>query len=104
MTKTLRIHHSAEDELAEAASWYESRQSGLGTALLDLTKKAMAGIQSGALPTSPVLSVKSELGARRILLPRYPYSIVLYDREDEIVIVAFAHNSRRPGYWRSREA
>ncbi|HYJ88803.1 MAG TPA: hypothetical protein VEW46_22255 [Pyrinomonadaceae bacterium] len=103
MNKTLRIHRLAEDELADAASWYEARQSGLGSALLDLTDKAIEVLKSGVLPTSPVPSVKSSKGARRILLRRYPYSIVLYERKDEIVIIAFAHNSRRPGYWRTRE-
>lgn len=103
MTKTLRIHRLAEDELADAASWYEARQSGLGIALLDLIDKAIETIKSGVLATSPVPGVKRVKGARRILLRRYPYSIVLYERTDEIVIVAFAHNSRRPGYWRLRE-
>jgi len=103
VTKTLRIHRLAEDELADAASWYEARRSGLGVALLDLIDKALETITSGVLPTSPVPGVKSVKGARRILLRRFPYSIVLYERQNDIVIVAFAHNSRRPGYWRSRE-
>ena len=100
MTKSLRILPLAEDEITEAASWYEVRQAGLGIALLDLIDKAIETITSGVLPTSPVPGVKS---ARRILLLRFPYSLVLYERQNEIVIVAFAHNSRRPGYWRSRQ-
>jgi len=103
VTKTLRIHRLAEDELADVASWYEARQPGLGIALLDLIDKAIEAIRSGGLRTSPVPGVMRAKGARRILLRRYPYSIVLFDRKEEIVIVAFAHNSRRPGYWRSRE-
>jgi toxin ParE1/3/4 len=103
VTKTLRIHRLAEDEIVDAASWYEDRQSGLGIALLDLIDKAIETIRSGVLPTSPVPDARNVKGARRILLRRYPYSIVLHESEDEIVLVAFAHNSRRPGYWRSRE-
>lgn len=103
MTKTLRIHPLAEDEIADAASWYEAKQLGLGAALLDLTDKVIEALKSGISPTSPVPGVNRIKGARRILLRRFPYSIVLYDRKDEVVIIAFAHNSRRPGYWRSRE-
>ena len=103
MTKPLRINRLAEDELADAASWYEARQAGLGIALLDLTDNAIETIKSGVLPTSPIPGVRNVKDARRIVLQRYPYSIVLYEREDEIVIIAFAHNSRRPGYWRLRE-
>jgi toxin ParE1/3/4 len=102
VTKTLRIHRLAEDELADAASWYEARQSGLGIDFLDLIDKAVDAITTGALPTSPVPGVRAK-DVRRILLPRYPYSIVLYERETEIFIIAFAHNSRRPGYWRARK-
>jgi len=102
VTKSLRIHRLAEDELADVASWYEARQTGLGIAFVDLVDKAIAAIQSGVLHTSPVPGVQAK-GARRILLRRYPYSIVLFERKDEIVIVAFAHHSRRPGYWRLRE-
>lgn len=103
MTKALRIHRLAEDELSDAASWYETKQPGLGMSLLELIDRAVERIRSGVLPGSPVLRVTRAKGARRVLLRRFPYSIVFYERKEEIVIVAFAHSSRRPGYWRSRE-
>ena len=103
MTKTLRTHRLAEGELADAVAWYEAKQSGLGISLLDLIDNAVERIRSGALPSSLVPGVSRAKGARRVLLRRFPYSIVFYEREEEIVIVAFAHSSRRPGYWRSRE-
>jgi hypothetical protein len=28
--------------------------------------------------------------------------VVFYSRQDKVVIVAVAHTSRRPGYWRNR--
>jgi hypothetical protein len=34
--KPLRIHRLAEDELADASSWYEVKQPGLGISLLNL--------------------------------------------------------------------
>lgn len=102
MTK-LRIHRLAEDELADAAVWYEGRRSGLGISLLDLVDEAIGRIPSGVLPGSPVPGVASVSDARRILLRRFPYSIVFYERENEIVIIAFAHSSRAPGYWLSRQ-
>jgi len=36
VTKALRIHEFAEDELADAALWYEGKQAGLGTAFVEL--------------------------------------------------------------------
>jgi toxin ParE1/3/4 len=103
VTKALRIHRLAEDELADAALWYEARQLGLGISLLDLIDEAVERLLAGVLPSNPEPGVARAKGARRVLLERFPYSIVFYDRQSEIVIVAFAHSSRQPGYWRSRE-
>lgn len=103
MIKPLRIHRLAEDELTDASSWYEVKQSGLGISLLNLIDETVERVRSGRLPGSPVPRVMVS-GARRVLLKRFPYSIVFYDREDELVIIAFAHTSRRPGYWLSRDS
>jgi hypothetical protein len=34
---------------------------------------------------------------------RFPYSIVYKEAADKIMIVAIAHQRRRPGYWRRRK-
>lgn len=41
-------------------------------------------------------------GVRAARIRGFPYSLVYCIRSDEIVIVAFAHHSRRPGYWKDR--
>jgi plasmid stabilization system protein ParE len=40
--------------------------------------------------------------ARRIPLRRFPFVVVYRDLPDHVEVMAFAHTSRRPGYWRSR--
>jgi toxin ParE1/3/4 len=102
VSKSLRIHRLAEDELADAASWYELKQPGLGISLLNLADETVERVRSGRVPGSPVPQVMAT-GARRVLLRQFPFSIVFYDHEDELVIIAFAHARRRPGYWRSRK-
>jgi hypothetical protein len=37
------------------------------------------------------------------MLRRFPYDVVVVDRPDEYLVVAIAHQSRRPGYWRDRQ-
>jgi hypothetical protein len=39
---------------------------------------------------------------RECFLSRLPYSIVYQDEADSITVVAFAHKSRRRGYWKTR--
>lgn len=42
--------------------------------------------------------------ARRYVLTRFPYVVFYRERPDSTLILAFAHTSRRPGYWKTRIA
>ena len=64
-------------------------------AALDLLEEDMA-----PLVLEPGLS--GELGAKRLLLRRFPYSIVVRESDDEFMVIAIAHQHRQPGYWRER--
>lgn len=44
------------------------------------------------------------LGAKRLMLRRFPYDIVVVERPSEVIVIAFAHHARKPGYWRNRIA
>lgn len=41
-------------------------------------------------------------GTRRVLLHRFPYSLVYRVLSDRVVIIAASHQHQRPGYWRER--
>ncbi|MHB8473882.1 MAG: type II toxin-antitoxin system RelE/ParE family toxin [Gammaproteobacteria bacterium] len=41
-------------------------------------------------------------GIKRLILKRFPYAIVVRETAEEIIVVAIAHQSRRPRYWRYR--
>lgn len=51
---------------------------------------------------SPVPRVRAEYGTRRVPLRRFPYFVVYREQGEEIQVVAVAHASRKPGYWRHR--
>jgi len=36
------------------------------------------------------------------MIKRFPYSLIHTIADDEIRVLAVAHQSRRPGYWRQR--
>lgn len=42
------------------------------------------------------------MSIRRRKVGVFPYRVVYFVRDDELLIVAFAHQSRRPGYWKQR--
>ncbi len=93
------LHPGAEDDLREAAGFYRERVGSL----LSQSFLAEFGISADALLEHPMLGAPWKRGSRRLLLARFPYSLIYLIAEDEIRIVAVAHHNRRPGYWRRRK-
>ena len=97
MSRALRLLPRVEAELGEAIEWYEARRVGLGAELLEAAARAFVRIQE-----APHQLARWRVGRRdysRFVLGRFPY-VVLFTFDDyEVVIVAFAHGRRKPGYW-----
>lgn len=91
------FHEAAEHELNEAADYYESQVKGLGHAFLNDVQLTIDFIQSNPESSPRILKV-----VRKCVLRRFPYSILYSTKGSEIVILAVAHQKRRPYYWRSR--
>lgn len=93
----IRLLPEAEEELRAAARFYEALQLGLGLALLQEVRRARERIAER--PKASRIE-RGDIRVRSIL--RFPYRAYYRVRPDEIVIVAFGHQRRRPGFWRSR--
>jgi plasmid stabilization system protein ParE len=96
---TLVVEPEAEEELAQAAEWYESRRPGLGVELVAVIDRAMASIVAG--PTRYQLW-RSDRAYRKFVVSRFPYVIFFRVEGESVVVVAIAHAKRRPGYWVDR--
>jgi plasmid stabilization system protein ParE len=88
---------AASTELHHAMAWYRERSP---RAAENFWLRVMEARRSIAL--FPLATPRVSLHCRRFILSGYPYDLIYSLREDEILIVAFAHHSRRPGYWQSR--
>jgi plasmid stabilization system protein ParE len=99
VTRTLRVHTDASEELAEAVQWYEARRRGLGRELFDAVVASVESLQETPEMGAPL---SADRRTRRFLLPRFPYHIVYRLTSSEIIVVAVSHTKRRPGYWRRR--
>lgn len=99
VTRTLRVHADASEELAEAVEWYEARRRGLGHELFEAVVDSIESLPTTAEMGTPL---SADGRTRRVLLPRFPYQIVCRLAPSEIVVVAVAHAKRRPGFWRRR--
>ena len=59
-------------------------------------------LEAEIVPLAAVPGAAGKRGAKRLLLRRFPYAVIVRERGTEVVVIAFAHTSRRPGYWRGR--
>jgi plasmid stabilization system protein ParE len=87
----------AEQELVEAALWYESKEVGLGVRFRDEIAHVIERIVE-----DPLLWRERSGGYRRVNCPVFPYYISFFIRGGRIIIAAVAHGHRKPGYWKSR--
>jgi len=94
---TVRFHPAARVELREARLWYEERSPLSAVAFAQEVDAAVSRIAEATM-RYPV----AEHGTRRVLLDRFPYNVFYRVGIEEIVVVAIAHQRRRPGYWSGR--
>ena len=100
--RRVRILEDASDEAIAAAAWYEQEKLGLGIEFEQALDMALDLLEEDLAPLVSVPGVSGAQGAKRLLLRRFPYSIVVRESGDEYLVVAVAHQHRRPGYWKGR--
>ena len=100
----VKVSTEATEELIEASAWYELEVPGLGAQLIDAFEQATAWLGEPNPPLVPVVGEAAKLGAKRLILQRFPFSLVTIANSQTITVVAFAHHSRKPGYWHERTA
>ena len=87
----------AEEEMTEAALFYEAASSQLGSDFLDDVQKAVERLREFPQAGEAITS-----NFRQTLLHRFPFSLIYTIEANVIVVIAVAHHGRRPGYWQSR--
>jgi len=87
----------ARIEALEAQAWYENRSRGLG---LKFARELDDSIQS-ALRNS-LANQAIEGTCRRVLMRRFPYSVIYRPDAKGILIVAVFHHHRQPDTWLKR--
>lgn len=81
----------AHEELLQARAWYESKATGLG---LEFARAVEAAVALASRNPDAASQVASD--CRRLLLRRFPFSLVYRARADELVVLAVFHHRRSP--------
>ena len=91
------FHPEALDEYDEAGHYYARQQPGLDLRFIVCIEEAIELVLK-----APYRWRFFEEDVRRCLTRVFPYAILYTIEPDFVLIVAIAHCSREPGYWKHR--
>ena len=99
MPRKVELISEAQVDLLGAVEYYEDQVEGLG---LDFEKEIRNALR--IIQQSPEMWPKRHRGVRRYRVERFPYVIHYKVMTDCIRVIAVAHTSRRPDYWKKRKS
>lgn len=89
----------AQDDLDQAALTYQAEDEYLALRFLSAVEASVE-----LLRTYPESAPKLFDETRSLPIPKFPYSVLYVLTESRIVVIAIAHQHRRPGFWRGRSS
>jgi toxin ParE1/3/4 len=97
-TDSARFHQDATAEYDAAFDWYLERSADAALRFDAEVDRALAQIIH-----APQRWAAGPYSTRRFLLRQFPFTLIYRERPSgDIEIVAVAHTSRKPGYWKAR--
>ena len=98
--KTLRLHPEAREELQVSVTFYRERA---GEDWATRFKQRVAeGMSTIALDPERCPPVPDTPEVQKLRIKQFPFSLLYINRPDYVWLVAVAHGSRKPGYWKRR--
>lgn len=97
MSVPVRWHPGASLDLQEAIEYYQTCVEGLDVRFLAHVDAAVARATS-----APRLARCFDGPFRKVHLERFPYAMIYREKGEGIEIMATAHSSREPDYWKDR--
>lgn len=88
----------AKQELDDAVRFYELEYSGLGRRFKEEVKKA--ALRIAEYPKAWSIE-RGEV--RKCLLHKFPYKLLYSVEANHILVIAVAHQHRKPDYWVDRD-
>lgn len=91
------FHPEAEKELNSSIDYYEEYQNNLG---LEFAQEVYKTIQR--ILSFPKAWQILDNDIRRCLTSRFPFGIIYYQKDNEVIILAVMQLNREPNYWQDR--
>lgn len=97
-TRALELHEQAAAEYDAAFDWYVERSPNAALKFDAEFDRALTEIAQ-----APHRWASGPYHTRRFLLRKFPFLLIYREKAGgDIQVVAVAHTSRKPGYWKER--
>jgi len=97
MSFTVHVRPEAEEDIEDAAKWYEKQRTNLGQEFLDEILHSFEIISS-----TPKVFPTIYKHTHRIIAQRFPFGIYYQIEKHYIIVIAVLHGSRHPKKWKRR--
>jgi plasmid stabilization system protein ParE len=96
-SKPVEFHEAASLEFEAAFLWYFERSERAALHFARSVEEAVSSIAEAPdrFPSGP-------LSTRRLLIRRFPFTVIYRDLASVTQVLAIAHARRRPNYWKGR--
>ena len=97
MTYPLIIQPLAEEDMTQAARWYDERRPGLGEEFL---AEVHAALERVAANPRQFACLRRKPDVRRVLTSRFPYRVFFVLRPEAVVVFRVLHGARHDRHWK----
>jgi plasmid stabilization system protein ParE len=97
--KALEFHPEARIESRVSLSWYRRRSVRAAEEFFAELNRA-----TDAIVDNPERWPMDASGFRQCRLRRFPFVVIYRDKLKVVQVIAVAHASRKPGYWKLRQS
>jgi toxin ParE1/3/4 len=98
--KAVRLHAEARSELRDSVAFYRERAGERWAVRFKL--RVAEGLKAIAAKPERYPPAPDLPGVQKLRLRQFPFSLLYINRTDYVWVVAVAHGSRKPGYWKER--
>jgi plasmid stabilization system protein ParE len=97
MPLPVEFHPEADEELAASFNWYREKSREAAQHFLDEARMVRQLMEE-----YPQAGARYLHGTRKLVFHSLPFLLVYRPLRQRLQIIAVAHTSRKPGYWRHR--
>lgn len=99
-----RLLAPARREYLQAVRYYrdEVQDADLARDFIARFRQRLERVRALPRAGAQVTGLEARLGVRRVKLHRFPFYVFFTVQDDAVVVIAVAHERRRPGYWLDR--